>query len=111
MRFQSKWLLASFLWAIPWLANASKLTTDVIKAMSNGAKVRFTEPWSGYYALPIDVESELNTPYSAMTNAMFSQVASYYDLLDGKRLRNGFDRSKCWMVIFRKECEHGKTTL
>lgn len=50
-----------------------------------GMKVRFTEPWSGYYAVPLDMESELNTPYSAMTNAMFSQVATYYDLLDGKR--------------------------
>ena len=66
-----------------------------------GMKVRFTEDYSGYYELPLDTESEFKTPYSAMTNVVFSQVATYYYLMDGKRLRNKFDRSKCWIIRSR----------
>ena len=71
MRFQSKWLLASFLWAIPWLANASKLTTDVIKAMSNGAKAKFVLKVNDVVGRPVSNASVcvffdlLPTPHSA----------------------------------------------
>lgn len=68
-----------------------------------GMKIRFKEPLSGYYSVPLDTESELQTPYSAMPNAVFSQVATYYDRLDGKRLRNKFDKSKCWII--RSRCK------
>lgn len=68
-----------------------------------GMKIRFSEPWSGYYVVPLDAESEYKTPYSAMTNAVYTQVATYYDRLDGKRLRNTFDKSKCWII--RSRCK------
>ena len=74
-----------------------------------GYKIRFSEPWAGYCPMQIDAESEFPTPYNAVTNAAFLQDAEFYDRYDGKRLKNTFDKSKCWVI--RSRCrtdEHGR---
>ena len=68
-----------------------------------GMKIKFSEPWSGYYAVPLEIESEFPTPYAASADATFLREASYYDVRDRKRLRNKFDSSKCWIV--RSRCK------
>ena len=66
-----------------------------------GFKVRFTQPYSGYYEVPIEGESELTTPYSVMPNMSYSQTAEFCDKRDGKRIGDNFDKSKCWVVRSR----------
>ena len=68
-----------------------------------GFKIRFVEPWSGYYEVPVDDESELSTPYNAEPCFQFLQKASFYDRYGGERIRNTFDKSKCWVI--RSRCK------
>ena len=68
-----------------------------------GYKVRFDGPWSGYYEVQLEAESEFPTPYGAETNATFLKEAEFYDRYAGKRVRNTFDKSKCWGV--RSRCK------
>ena len=68
-----------------------------------GYKIRFSEPWSGYYPIQIEPESDFPTPYNADANATFLQNAEFYDRYGGKRLRNTFDKSKCWVI--RSRCK------
>lgn len=68
-----------------------------------GFKIRFLEPMSGYYSMPIDETSDFKTPYTADTNATFQRDAMFYDRYDGKRLGNTFKRSQCWVI--RSRCK------
>ncbi|MBR2679695.1 MAG: hypothetical protein IKE23_02895 [Exiguobacterium sp.] len=68
-------------------------------------KIRFTEPFGGYYPCDISGDSEFKGPYKAlpdqvgMTNAEFSECI----FADGRREMNSFDHSKCWVV--RSRCK------
>ena len=68
-------------------------------------KIRFTEPFGGYYAYDVNVDSEFKGPYSAlpdfirMTSAEFSERV----LENGEREQMCFDSSKCWVV--RSRCK------
>ena len=66
-----------------------------------GLKIRFAQPYSGYYEIPINSESELTTPYNATPGNEYFQSAELYDIYDGKRIRQTFDKSKCWVVRSR----------
>lgn len=74
-----------------------------------GFKIRFTEPRSGFYSVPIEDASEFPVPYKAARDRTFLQDAEFYDRQDGKRLRNTFDKSKCWIIQSRcKVDQHGR---
>ena len=74
-----------------------------------GFKIKFAEQYSGYYVVPKDGISEFGTPYSAVAKAPFMQEASFYSRKEGKRQRNTFDESKCWVVRSRcKVDENGR---
>ena len=68
-------------------------------------KIRFTEPFGGYYLCDVSGDSEFKGPYEAspdkigMKNAEFSERI----LPDGRREVNSFDHSKCWVV--RSRCK------
>ena len=82
---------------------------SIMDCKQAGYKIRFSESWSGYCSMQIDAESEFPTPYNAVTNATFLQEAEFYDRYEGKRVRNTFDKSKCWII--RSRCridEHGR---
>ena len=82
---------------------------SIMDCKQAGYKIRFSEPWSGYCLMQIDVESEFPTPYNAVTNTKFLQYAEFYDRYEGERVRNTFDKSKCWVIRSRcKIDEHGR---
>ena len=82
---------------------------SIMDCKQAGYKIRFAEPWSGYCPMQIDAESEFPTPYNAVTNATFLKEAEFYDRYEGERVRNTFDKSKCWVIRSRcKIDEHGR---
>lgn len=82
---------------------------SIMDCKQAGYKIRFSEPWSGYCLMQIDPESEFPTPYNAATNTTFLQYAEFYDIYEGERVRNTFDKSKCWVIRSRcKIDEHGR---
>lgn len=68
-----------------------------------GLKMRFTQPYSGYYEIQAVSDSGLTTPYKAIPHNVFMQDVALYDIHDGKRIRQTFDKSKCWVV--RSRCK------
>ena len=82
---------------------------SIMDCKKAGYKIRFSEPWSGYCPMQLDAESEFPTPYNAVTNATFLQYAEFYDRYEGQRLRNTFDKSRCWVIRSRcKTDENGR---
>ena len=68
-----------------------------------GFKIKFAEEHSGYYEVPIESGSEMTTPYNAIPDMRYVREAEFYDVYDGKRIRQTFDKSKCWVV--RSRCK------
>jgi PAS domain-containing protein len=73
-----------------------------------GFKIRFVETWSGYCSVPIEGISEFSTPYNARSDAEFMHDAEFYDRREGQRIRQTFDKSRCWIIRSRcKTDEYG----
>lgn len=93
MRVQSKWLLALVLWAIPWLTNAGKLTPEVIRAMSNGAKAKFVLRVNDDVGRPVSNASVcvffdlLPTPYSAYGKTDTNGICVVEGKTNGNKIR------------------------
>lgn len=70
-----------------------------------GLRIRFVEPYSGYYISAINTESEFKGPYKANPQAEFQKEARFYEEVssDNKRIRHWFDKCKCWVV--RSRCK------
>ena len=68
-----------------------------------GFKIRFIEEGAGFYVQPLDQMSKLPTPYFAETNRVFVKEAQFYGRYNGKRLKQRFDESQCWII--RSRCK------
>ena len=68
-----------------------------------GFKIRFIEEGAGFYVQPLDQMSKLPTPYFAETNRVFMKKAQFYGRHNGKRLKQRFDESQCWII--RSRCK------
>lgn len=70
-----------------------------------GVRIRFVDPYSGYYSCTINSESEFKGPYNANPEAAFQKDARFYEVVseDHKRTQRIFDKSKCWVV--RSRCK------
>ena len=68
-----------------------------------GFKIRFIEEGAGFYVQPLDQMSKLPTPYFAETNRVFEKEAQFYGRYNGKRLKQRFDESQCWII--RSRCK------
>ena len=68
-----------------------------------GFKIRFIEEGAGFYVQPLDQMSKLPTPYFAETNRVFVKKAQFYGRHNGKRLKQRFDESQCWII--RSRCK------
>lgn len=68
-----------------------------------GFKIRFIEEGAGFYVQPLDQMSKLPTPYFAETNRVFVKEAQFYGRHNGKRLKQRFDESQCWII--RSRCK------
>ena len=69
-------------------------------------KIRFTEPFGGYYAYDIKGDSEFKGPYSALPSSIHLAEADFYErVLDNgeRREQKHFDPAKCWIV--RSRCK------
>ena len=88
-------------WDGKWLSDYSGM----------GVRLRFTEPYSGFYEVLTHGESVFKGPYSADAQGRFSQEASFFEKVvsDTRRIHQHFPKDKCWVV--RSRCridEHGK---
>ena len=83
------------------------LDWDKIYSINNskqiGFKIRFIEEGAGFYVQPLDQMSKLPTPYFAETNRVFVKEAQFYGRYNGKRLKQRFDESQCWII--RSRCK------
>ena len=70
-----------------------------------GVKIRFTEPFSGYYDLPVDSESAFTGPYEADTTRRYVQNAEFSEKVreDGEVDASHFNKARCWVV--RSRCK------
>lgn len=68
-----------------------------------GFKIRFIEEGAGFYEQPLDRMSKLPTPYFAEGNRVFAKEAQFYGRYNGKRLKQRFNESKCWII--RSRCK------
>ena len=68
-------------------------------------KIRFTEPFGGYYAYDVSADSEFNGPYAALPDSVRMTSAEFSErvLANGEREQKCFDSSKCWVV--RSRCK------
>ena len=68
-------------------------------------KIRFTEPFGGYYTYDINTDSEFKGPYTASPDSVFVDSAEFSErILDnGNREQKYFDADKCWVV--RSRCK------
>ena len=68
-------------------------------------KIRFTEPFGGYYAYDVNVDSEFKGPYAALPDSIRMTSAEFSErvLENGEREQKCFDSSKCWVV--RSRCK------
>lgn len=69
-------------------------------------KIRFTEPFGGYYAYDIKGDSEFKGPYSAVPSSIHLAEADFYErVIDNgeRREQKHFDPAKCWIV--RSRCK------
>ena len=68
-----------------------------------GVRLRFTEPYSGYYSCDVHAESDFKGPYAANLHEEYLREARFYeDKSNGSRMiRQRFDMSKCWVVRTR----------
>ena len=69
-------------------------------------KIRFTDPYSGYYVFPVNVDSEFKGPYKALPNSVFQTDAEFYErVFDNgeQREQKHFDTNKCW--VMRTRCK------
>ena len=70
-----------------------------------GVRLRFTEPYAGYYSCVVDEHSDFKGPYKADPNKDYQKEASFYEekTVDRQFVRQRFDMSKCWVV--RSRCK------
>ena len=69
-------------------------------------KIRFTEPFGGYYAYVINGNSEFKGPYSALPSSIHLTEADFYEhVLDNgeRREQKHFNPGTCWIV--RSRCK------
>ena len=68
-------------------------------------KIRFTEPFGGYYMHDNNQTSGFKYPYEASPNLVGSTEAEFSErvLEDGRRIQKHFDPGKCWVV--RSRCK------
>jgi len=68
-------------------------------------KIRFTEPFGGYYTCDINTDSEFKGPYAASPDSIFVDRAEFSErvLDNGNRVQKHFDVGKCWVV--RSRCK------
>ena len=69
-------------------------------------RIRFTEPFGGYYAYPINDNSEFRGPYSAVPNLINKTEAEFYECVfdnGERREQKHFDPGQCWIV--RSRCK------
>lgn len=79
------------------------------KGMS--VKIRFVEPFSGYYETPANTESSFIGPYKAKSTANYVQNAEFSEQVrdDGEIDESHFNKANCWVVRSRcKVDENGK---
>ena len=70
-----------------------------------GIRIRFDGPYSGYYCMPVCLESAFKGPYDADPKAAYKQAALFYEkkVAYAERIQGLFDRRNCWVV--RSRCE------
>lgn len=70
-----------------------------------GVKIRFIEPYAGYYSVECAKDSDFKPPYKASANKELNRVAEFYEWIqdDGSKKERRFDKSKCWIV--RSRCK------
>lgn len=70
-----------------------------------GVSIRFSNPYSGYYEMPINHVSKFKGPYSADASKNYAREAEFSEKVVGpaKRIRRQFDENKCWVV--RSRCK------
>ena len=69
-------------------------------------KIRFTEPFGGYYACEVNEESAFTGPYAALPGSIRLTEAEFSErVFDNGRRREQkhFDHAKCWVV--RSRCK------
>ena len=69
-------------------------------------KIRFTEPFGGYYAYDINRDSEFKGPYLASPSSIHLTEADFYErVFDNgeRREQKHFNTGKCWIV--RSRCK------
>ena len=68
-------------------------------------KIRFTEPFGGYYAYELSANSEFKGPYVASPDSICTTSAEFSEHVqdNGCRVQRSFDHSKCWVV--RSRCK------
>ena len=69
-------------------------------------KIRFTEPFGGYYTYDIKGESEFKGPYSALPNSIKQTGAEFHERVfdnGARREQKHFNHGKCWVV--RSRCK------
>ncbi len=69
-------------------------------------RIRFTEPFSGYYNYGINSGSEFRGPYSALGSSICQTEAEFYERVIDKETRreqSRFNPDKCWVV--RSRCK------
>ena len=68
-------------------------------------KIRFTEPFGGYYAYDLSANSEFKGPYVASPDSICRTSAEFSEhvLDNGCREQRLFDHAKCWVV--RSRCK------
>lgn len=70
------------------------------------ARIRFTEPFSGYYTCGVNSDSEFRGPYSALGSLIDQTEAEFYERVIDKgtrREQSRFNPDKCWVV--RSRCK------
>ena len=73
-----------------------------------GVRLRFTEPYSGYYFSTMHGSSVFKGPYAADPQGDYLKEARFYEEKtgDGQALRHRFDKDNCWVV--RSRCKVDK---
>ena len=68
-------------------------------------KVRFVDPYAGYYSVDTIRESDFTGPYRAFETASYLKEACFYEHIesDGRQDEKKFNRNQCWVV--RSRCK------
>jgi hypothetical protein len=73
-----------------------------------GVNIRFVDPFSGYYEVPVQSVSKLKGPYVVRGEKEYRKTAQFFEKVVNsfERIRKPYDQNKCWVV--RSRCNVDK---